>query len=449
MRELKGDQPIAFEEIVQFINSDNSLHLLQGYAGTGKTFLMSEVAHFIRMKGVSLLVTAPTHKAVKVLRRLVGSLYQYSTIHAALGMKESIDDHGKVSFKNDPKLGYPAEKYQIIIVDEASMLDDVIFIELMNLQEKGKKILFVGDPLQIPPVNHAYSKPFLKSVQEEFKIGVSTLKEIIRQEVGNPIIENAFVIRGSIKESSQILKRQEVKNEIGAVFMVKKKQMTIFVNEILPLFKTEHYRDNSDFVKVIAWRNDVVNMYNNFIRGAIYEDYPGELPKIMVGDRLIADAPITEGGMTLINTNDEVEVLSTETALDTSIGEGYELKYYNTRVRLLDIDGIYNEFMIRIIHEDSEAKLKKLLDLQKLVAKSHPFGSFQARSAWMDYYKFLAHWHRVKYSYCITAHKSQGSTYHTAYVLEWDIMTNRDVFERNRIFYTSCTRPSKNLYIEY
>jgi ATP-dependent exoDNAse (exonuclease V) alpha subunit len=198
MRELKAEQAIAFEQIKTFIESTSSMHLLTGAAGTGKTYTLREIVEYVLMKKIRPVVTAPTNKAVKVLKKMVDLPVTFITIHSALGMKEVINNDGSLSFKSDPKAGYPAEDFGLIIIDEASMLDDTIFDELVQLSLRGKKILFVGDPYQVPPINHIHAKPFLKSIQAEYKIGVSILNEIIRQAQGSPIITFATYIRNDI-----------------------------------------------------------------------------------------------------------------------------------------------------------------------------------------------------------------------------------------------------------
>ena len=70
-----------------------------------------------------------------------------------------------------------------------------------------------------------------------------------------------------------------------------------------------------------------------------------------------------------------------------------------------------------------------------------------ADKSWLHYYNFLRRYADVNYSYAITAHKSQGSTYNTTFVLEDDINMNLDVVERNRIKYTAYTRASKKVYV--
>lgn len=439
IRHLNTDQKIAFENIKIFINlAGGGMHLLTGWAGVGKTFLLQDLVDEMKKHG-KILVTAPTNKAVKVLKRFIITIVDFSTTHSALGMKEHIDESGVLTFKRDPMLGYPADNYTHIVVDEASMLGDEMFGELIQLSETGKKILLVGDPLQIPPVNHEFASPFNKEVRQTYNIEVSSLETIVRQAENSPILQFAQYIRENVRKPIQILNSQEVKNDI---FMIKKiEEGKIFQNQILPLYKSKDYDRSTDHIKVIAWRNKTVDKYNNMIRSYIFGD---NLPKIVTGEKLIMDAPVMDERKVIIATNEEVEVLSCEVRIE----ENFNMKYYWTRVRVLD-GGVFDEYMLKIIHEDSEARYKEILRLQALLAKSFPKKSYQAKSAWLDYYEFIQYWHHVKYSYCITAHRSQGSTYNTAIVLKWDIDTNLDVYERNRILYTACTRPSQTLYVIY
>jgi len=360
-------------------------------------------------------------------------------------MRQVINNDGTLSFKPDHSLGFPADEYTHIIVDEVSMINDIIFETLIPLSENGKKIILVGDPLQIPPVGQESSLPFNKEVRLKYGIETSSLNSIIRQAAGNPIIENATNIRTRIHAPVQILNPQEVKNDLGGVFPIKKdKEEEYFINKILPMFTSPNYERSIDYIKVIGWRNNTIDDYNKRIREYIFGV---DIPKIIKGDKLIADGPVIKDKHTLINTNEEMEVLSA-TVMQEVLNDEYTLKYYNTQVRVYTYEK-YNEYMLRIIHEDSEATFNKLCTLQVALAKSYSQGSYQSRSAWVDYYNFLQQWHQVKYSYAITAHKAQGSTYENAYVLKWDIETNYNVYERNRIYYTNCTRPSKNLFIVY
>lgn len=300
--------------------------------------------------------------------------------------------------------------------------------------------------MQIPPVNKSDSLPFNRDVQKRDGIGYVKMEEIIRQEAGNPIIENSFQIRQFIYRPIPIIDRVDkstIQGEINFVDTIAWK--SLFKDTILPMYQSQEFQTNPDFVKILAWRNVTVNMYNKAIREAIYGQ--ADLARILPGDKLIADEPVLEDKYILIHTNEEMEVLA-HTIEEYSLGDEHHLKYYNTHVNVYR-DGIYTEFYIKILHEDSQQEYDKILDLQKHYALSKKQGTFDAKSAWMDYYEFKRIFASVKYNYAITCHKSQGSTYINAVVLEQDIDTNRKTYEKNRIFYTACTRPSRNLYVVY
>jgi hypothetical protein len=119
------------------------------------------------------------------------------------------------------------------------------------------------------------------------------------------------------------------------------------------------------------------------------------------------------------------------------------LKHYEALVSYLDEDDDLVKRRIKILHEDSESDFKKLANILKLRAISKKGKD----KSWLVYYNFLRRYADVNFSYAITAHKSQGSTYDTVFLLEDDIDVNYNVVERNRIKYTSYTRSSRKLYV--
>ena len=448
MRTLQGDQPRCFEEVKRFLDSPGGgMHLLQGKAGTGKSFLTDDIVNYLVQKYKRVVVTAPSHEAVNVVRGFITAKVDFFTTHSAFGMKEvKIDNHGKRSFVRDPKMPCKAEKYQVVIVDEGSMVADGMFgVAVSLVRDFNIKILFVGDEMQIPPIGQIYSKPFQKEIQEEYKIGISTMDTVLRQAEGSPILRFALNIRENISNPTQIIDSQRVESPVGGVFPIKEADsLKYFVENILPLYKHSEYKEGANYIKTIAWHNKVVDFYNKIIREFLFGE---NLPKIIVGDLLIADAPIVEDNKIMVSTNQRMIVLSVDIEQEV-LSDAYTIKYYKTRVKVFNGE-IFNEYMIRLVHEESQPVYDKIIEMQTRLALSYPKGSFQARSSWIDKFKFEESWHQVKYAYAISAHKAQGSSYIHAFVLYWDIRTNPNIFEKNRIFYTSCTRPSKNLYVVY
>jgi ATP-dependent exoDNAse (exonuclease V) alpha subunit len=108
-----------------------------------------------------------------------------------------------------------------------------------------------------------------------------------------------------------------------------------------------------------------------------------------------------------------------------------------------DEEGGTVERNIRIIHEDSQADFNLILKgLETLAGYAHI-----RNKAWAEKFKFERSVAYVKHNYALTVHKSQGSSYGTCLVYEDDILSNRNVYERNRILYVAATRAKKKLFI--
>lgn len=439
---LTEGQKKAFEGLSKFLNEGSGYAVLSGHAGTGKTFLTGLLLENMKKRA---LVTSPTHKALKVLKSVAPSsiMYTFRTLHSALGMQAQIDRSGKQVFKVMPgKMDIPVDSVGVLIVDEMSMIDDVLFQEIDERVDRGLlRVLFIGDSLQIPPVNHEHSIPCSPEGVERYRMKVYTLDEVVRQAKGNPIISYATEIRSNIESDLTI---EVSDSNVPGVGIVKEVDSLDLLDTLLEEWFTSTDED-ADRYKVIAWTNNMVNSLNNKIRYMRYGE--DSLHRVVVGELLIADEPIlTPTGSVVFNTNDEmsVERLSEDTL---RINDGaFSIRYYDASVKCLNTGNIKN---IRIVHEDSMDDYKNVLENLKEVAKGYPYGSIKAKKAWIDFYKFKEKFAQIKYNYAITAHKSQGSTYNTAMVIASDISRNSKIKERNRIMYTACTRPSTNLYMVF
>ena len=191
---------------------------------------------------------------------------------------------------------------------------------------------------------------------------------------------------------------------------------------------------------------------NDLVRKVIYGE-EALSSKILIGEKLIANSPILEKDTIIFNTNDEFTVESFEVesedlrfkVSDHPDDDPYpiSLKHYEALVSYLDEDDDLVRRTIRILHEDSEEEFKKLANVLKLRA----INKKGKDKSWLVYYNFLRRYADVMYSYSITAHKAQGSTYDTVFLLEDDIDVNWNIIERNRIKYTAYTRSSRKLYV--
>lgn len=449
---LNTGQKEAFQLLKDFINvRDGHMFILRGYAGTGKTFLVKRLIQYINRKQPKskIAVTAPTNKAVKVLSRVSNIKdyrITYQTIHKLLGLTEEITLDGKQKFTRKNFGGEnEIEKYNYLIVDEVSMLDDELFFEIQRYS-RMVKIIFMGDPAQIPPVNKADCIPFNDEKKVMYDFREFTLTEIMRQDMENPIVAASFQLRNNLDKLNPIPDIVTRIREDGTGLIRidsnkaedREKAMQLF-NEY---FNCEEFKKDADYAKVIAWRNVTVDNTNNIIRSMLFGKDKG---KIVEGEKLIANKPIMEGELLLFNTSDEfvvedVSVGSENIKVDTIIER---LHFYDCRVKGIDIEG--KEFLrnINILHEKSEQDFARILAGYKAIALKLK----GAHKSWLKYYEFMRRYADVKYNYAITGHKSQGSTYKNVFIIEDDIDLNQNIIERNRIKYTSYSRPAEKLFI--
>lgn len=417
-------------------------YLLQGPAGSGKSYLQATLLGEMKKTNQRVALAASTYKAARVASDFMDGV-AVSTAHAHLGLRESIGYNGELVFRPGPKYLEKASNYHTHFVDEASMVDDRVFDGFEDLYNDSKKVVFIGDNFQIPPVNHPSSLPFDVNTQRELAFTVATLTEVVRQAAGSPIIQLATDIRNNIYRPVLPLDYENKVNGLLAVRYASGGPSGRLSDDVLELFASDHFSANPDYVKIIAWRNKTVDTYNTQVRHRLFGE---NIPKLMVGEKLVADAPFREGQQTILKNNEDMEILGLTEDKD-QLAEDAFLKIYKAHVKIYGAKGTFKEVIIPIIHEESEAEYNKYLTLLKAIAKKERKGSYKHKSAWMDYYKFMERYAHVKYSYAMTIHKSQGSTYDHAIVDLQDIMYNRKTEERNRILYTAVTRPKYTLKI--
>lgn len=452
--DLNDGQREAFKQIVNFLDAPGDvMYLLEGFAGTGKSYLVGKVIRHVFAKYPSwkIAATAPTNKAVRVLRMsssIKDKKLEFQTIHKLLGLKEQITNDGKQVFVRQNEEDSSIEDFSLVIVDEVSMLSDDLFTELYN-HSGHVKILYMGDPAQIPPVGKIDCIPFLPEEREKYNIDRYSLTETMRQKIGNPILEAAFAVRNDLKSHTHPdVPNATTLNENGQGVVIidanKQEDRDALTALFTEKFDCPEFAANADYAKIIAWRNVTVDNLNRIIRSIIYKTT--ELPKLMPGEKLIANKPIVSNYSTIVfSTNDEFEVVSYEIKTRTfaTNAEAIKLQIYEVKVRHIDINGREVKKEIDILHEDSEGDFNKYVNY----LKTNAIKTKGADRAWVKYYNFLREFADVCYNYSITCHKAQGSTYTNTFIIEDDINYNRNIQERNRIKYTAYTRPTDKLYI--
>ena len=427
---LNEDQERAVEQMLEFVRkkSADQLFLLEGSAGTGKTTCVQEVVRDLVATGNSIVLTAPTNKATKVLRSTaarmgLGDQVSAMTIYSLLGLRLSQDSE----FVRIEPLGQTAlSGLTAVVVDEASMISAELFNQIGQACNAFPhvKFIFMGDAMQLPPVGEDNSM----AMQLADK---AVLYKVERHD--NQILTLATHLRDCIaKRISPSLKTDADEN--GGVVCVDYKKMRGFLERT---YGAEEYGVRPDTVKTIAWRNMTVDSYNQIIREElIYKKE--DLPKFMLGERLIATNPVVDfAGVKapLMSTDEEADCVSLQ------VGPHPMFPNIGTYQMLLESE--FCEYVVPayVPHETSESAYKRQLKELYDLAKS-------GKKRWAEYHDFrTTFFAALRPCHSITAHRSQGSTYESVVVDVRDILSNRNESEAMRCLYVACTRASKKLVL--
>ncbi len=329
---LNEDQQKIFNELYDFVfntSNKNKLYLLTGLAGTGKTFLIAYFLTLSELKNKNIAVTGCTNKAVGVLKnsffqslndenkenspevnkfsegevedecdgnsndqkekdnKNYESRFTFLTIHKLLQIKRKIDSNGEEIFEssideNDIKIKSKSLSfYDLIIVDEVSMLSKELTLQILRLHKKIKgKFIFLGDKAQLPPVREPESHIFeLAGTQ----IPQGNLQKIMRS--GDQIINFVNSIRILIDNHEHKVPFKKLANDISSDDNVSR--ITLFRNEQDWIQK--YLENNSETEQIIlCYTNKKVDYINHKIRKILYKT---EKNDYVAGEKIIFNNP--------------------------------------------------------------------------------------------------------------------------------------------------------------
>jgi len=459
---LTEQQNAVFEKIKTFMDSDASVFILKGYAGTGKTTMVKVIADYLsQSREVHLM--APTGRAARVLAAKTDR--PAMTIHKAIYEKacvvsKNVQDVAESEFK----FVFPVRKNEyggniVAIVDEASMVcsrkieHELFVFGTDNLMEDlldfvrpnfGGKVIFVGDPAQLPPVGESESNALKADyfIGRGLKVIETELSEVLRQKDNSIILKNAMMIRDLLKkEKRNCLVFEEKENDVEMI------SPDDFLNKYL-----EHRKESGrhDSV-VICYSNKAASKYNSDIRKSLYGD---DVP-LRENDILL----ITQNNYRLGRMNGEfVPVLEvgarTQQSAPIYAQVGSERKRIIVTINFVQVvvpDGDGNPMRCMLI-EDLLTSDKASISIDENRAlyinfcMRHP-DLKQGTQAFADalmtdvYYNAI----RAKYGYAVTGHKCQGGEWGKVFVDYTDRTGLND--DSLRWAYTATTRAQKTLYV--
>lgn len=168
--------------------------VLTGGPGTGKTTTLNAVIHLCRQAGSTVLLAAPTGRAAKRMTELTGS--EAKTIHRLLGTQ--YDENGQILFQHNEENPLKAD---VVIVDEVSMVDTLLFEGLLRALRLSCRVVLVGDEDQLPSVG---AGNLLHTLTRCAKIPIVRLTEIFRQAQESCIIRSAHrIVNGEMPDLSE------------------------------------------------------------------------------------------------------------------------------------------------------------------------------------------------------------------------------------------------------
>lgn len=408
---LTEDQEDAYDRVSDRLARGERFTGLFGYAGTGKTFLVTRLVEQLVRANCPVTVCAPTHKAVQVLREELEADVQMCTLHSYLGLKLEPGDNGEYQLVPDEDRDFVEG---VVIVDEASMVGRE---EWAYIQESPFWVqwLFVGDPAQLPPVNEEDS-PALD-------VPGPTLETVHRQAKDNPILELATQIRNRTLESFSSTYRDG--KGVGCT-----DDHESFLQSIVRAFESDRFEEDATHARVLAYRNRRVRYYNDEIR---QRRLGADAERFVEGEWLVGTETWYDDGTPKLINSEEVRVrkaeVSTFTAPDQSEWKTWSLK--------VDPLGRGGKKTIDVLHEDEEERYQNALERRRKKAE-------EDGSKWKRFFNLRERFARVDYAYATTVHRSQGSTFNTVFVDNRDLCACQGR-EENALRYVAVTRPSQRL----
>lgn len=447
---LTDHQQAAYDSLHHFVTSDSGnddlLAVLCGYAGTGKTTLIAQLVDELYVDH-AIGVAAPTNKAVAVLQeKLGGAAVDFGSIHSYLGLRMKERDDG--SQECQPEGMSKVHEYDLLIVDECSMINQDIFKRLV-LSLRGKtKVIFVGDPAQLPPVGDKEESPVFRMISRKYM-----LSEVVRQAAENPIIALSMKLRDFI-EVNKAAGPQDVQASIPADAV---NACVAVGGDSTILSWSLHEIENKRDCRIVAFTNRRVLAFNQSIHEAIYGM---DATVYCEGEVVIAheqlEAKRCENGKPVtLHTNEELTVLKLEPEAHPKFADIPAYKLYMERFGgekvwcYIPQDSEY--FDARIAETwakwreiKAEAEAMKQLGKPEYLTKDAEAKKTSSK-AWAMKRAFGS----IRHSYAITAHKSQGSTFDTAIIDYSDLAKMRSAFDFNRALYVAVTRPRDYLAVVF
>lgn len=480
---LTDGQVQIVKQIDTFLkDTSQNVFLLNGYAGTGKTFVTKGITQYLDRIGRQFAIMAPTGKAAKVIGDKTGQTA--CTIHRVIYNYDNVKEYavdgieGSETYRCYAELKVNADTAEAVyIIDEASMVSDKYsdgeffrfgsgyllrdLLKYINFDhnDHNKKVIFIGDNAQLPPVGMSTSPALDEQyLSEKYQVTISSgsLTEVVRQKGESGILTNAAMLRDGL--SKNIFNKLQF--DVNGDDVCK-----LSSNELLQTYlsscagKVSKTGENI----IVAGSNRQVGEYNRLVR----EHFFNGQQEMVSGDKIISvvnhyrsDATITNGEFGMIK-----EVLSPAPEVVTVFitNKGDDGHMVKVRVELS-----FRDVVLAFRNDYGEPFFFEAKIIENLLYNDHPSLSSDEHKA--IYVHFLNRHpelrrkgnekklrlalmqdpyfnaFKIKFGYAITAHKAQGSEWKNVFL---QCETHQKALTKDyfRWLYTAITRTSDILYV--
>ncbi|MBR5540968.1 MAG: AAA family ATPase [Bacteroides sp.] len=430
-----------------FSRETESLFLLKGYAGTGKTSLIGALVKTLDQLEQKCVLLAPTGRAAKVFAHYAG--HSAYTIHKKIYRQRSFSNELENFSLNDN-----LHQHTLFIVDEASMiandglsgsmfgtgrlLDDLVQYVYSG---QGCRLMLIGDTAQLPPVGEEESPALSSEVLKGYGLQVheARLTEVVRQLHDSGILWNATEIRRYIAD-----------DDFFSLPMIKVEGFpdikVIPGNELIEAINDGYDHVGMDETIVICRSNKRTNIYNKGIRNMIL--YREE--ELESGDLLMV---AKNNYFWTENCKDIDFIANGDIAVVRRVRrerEMYGFRFADVLLRFPDYDDLELEvtLLLDTLHTEAPALPKEMND-KLFYSVLEDYADITTKRERMKkmktdpYYNAL----QVKYAYAVTCHKAQGGQWKRVFLDQGYItedMLSPDYF---RWLYTAFTRATETLYL--
>ncbi len=442
--ELTEDQQQAFREFDRFIGDGvpRSTFLLTGSAGTGKTFLINLITKKLRRNGFKVMLLAPTGRAAKVITRRT-KRHAYTIHHHIYSPLESAG--GEVYFRLKEN---KAVSNTVYIVDEASMIGDDGGVGLLRDlfsfvfgNEQDRKLILVGDPVQLPPVGHHESpalQPQMLTREMDAVVWHAHLTEVKRQLHDSEVLDNAVKIRDAF-----------LAEDPSGLVLEPGREVQVLENgyEGVEIFLGYFREGDPDRVVFITYSNWQATQVNKAIRMQLH----GVEDLLIAGDQLMVVRNNYHWGdpkKLPFLANGEMGIV--REVFPESYEEAYTLKWMDAEVEFLDNRGetfLVSCKLILDLLESKEPQVDQATMRMIARARQEEYSdlSFSQAKALIQKDPYI-HGLQVKYGYAMTGHKSQGGQWENV-IIGFEPDYGNDPLAYLRWSYTVFTRAESRTFL--